>query len=161
MLSHLHEERKSPQTMRRRKRFGQCLRGWQTLAAAGVAFVAALTAAFIGLIKPGSDDPVVPSCASSIVPNAHSSVTIFSVSLSINSKSDRVIEVKGNFACLRFYNHHLATYAVARPSDGQPVGGLVPDESRPVVGNAVTRQWHVSEAISAGQSVLVYSRRRL
>lgn len=150
MLSHLQEERKSLQMTRRRKRFGQRLKGWQILAAAGVVFVAALTAAFIGLIKSGSDGPVVPSCASSIVPNTHSPVTISSVSLSINSEGDRIIEVKGNFACLRFYNHYLAIYAVARPSDGQPVGGLVPDESRPVAGNAVTRQWYASEAISTG-----------
>jgi hypothetical protein len=137
----------------RRKRFGQRLKGWQTLAAAGVAFVAALTVTFLGLIKPGLDGPAVSPSASPIVPAARPSVAVSSVSLFTNSEGDRIVEVKGKFAGLRF-SDGLTIYAVARPSDGQPVGGLVPEELRPSAGSGTTKRWYVSEAISAGGSDL-------
>lgn len=114
--------------MSRRKEIGERLKGWQVLAVAGIAVVAVLVLAFIGLER--KSDP---------------SVNISRVSLYTNERGADVIRVTGDATGFpRFSNFFV--YAVARPADGGAVGGTatVPRARPGAKPYIVDRNWYVS-----------------
>lgn len=116
--------------MSRRKEAEERLKGWRVLAVAGIAIIAVLALAFVGLTR--KSDP---------------SVNISRVSPAAGDRGADIIRVEGNATGFpRFSNFFV--YAVARPADGGPVGGTatVP-RARPGDGSyTVDRNWYVSGA---------------